>query len=402
MSASLDIADTGSRREVVSAAVRDAFESVLGAENPGEDDDFFELGGDSLTALALFLHIEDATGQTLPITAIYDAPTVGKLTERLLCGGTSNRVTCLRELRPAKARNPGPPLFLLHGLGGSVMILRDLAKRIGGPRGVWGIEAPGMDGLSAPLDSVEALAAAHIEDIRSVAPHGPYLFAGYSFGGLIAYEMARQLVADGETVAMLALLDTFPHPGTWKFSSRVRAVRLQAGVYLSLKLWRDLAKRHFAKLQSRSPLAALRHFARGAVRAVTVPTDIMRTAWVHDFAGRESVHKDMLKAVDAAGGATASSHDAIEAVTAAARRAFQNYRPLPYQGRVHVLWATGQQSVPFEPRAIWGHLVKELVVMTAETDHQTLVRGEASGTAAQLTAAIDSALAGTASQEERG
>jgi thioesterase domain-containing protein/acyl carrier protein len=380
-------------RAVILQAVKDAFETVLGVEDPGEGDDFFELGGDSLMALSLFLQIEDATGQTLPITSIYDASTVGKLTDRLLGGPAGGRSTCLVELRPAKSRKAGPPLFLLHGMGGSVMILRDLARRIGGTRAVWGIEAQGMDGVARPLDRVEEMAAAHIQDLRNVAPNGPYLLAGYSFGGLVAFEMARQLSQAGEEVALLALLDTFPHPGTWRFSSRARALWLQAGVYASPRIWTGLAKRHFAKLPNGGPLAAIAHLGRGVARAVTLPLDIMRTAWVHDFAGRATVHKDMLTALDAPAVA-ATTYETIDRVTTGARHAFKAYVPKHYAGRLVVFRATGQQAIPFEPKAIWGHLVRDLVVREAPTDHQTLVRGDAAATAAQLTAAVDDALAG--------
>ncbi len=391
MSTSLAPAPEAARLTILQA-VKNAFETVLGAENPSDDDDFFELGGDSLMALSLFLNIEDATGHTLPMTAIYDASTVGKLTDRLLSRQSASRSTCLVELRPAKSRQAGPPLFLLHGMGGSVMILRDLARRIGGTRAVWGIEAQGMDGIAPALDRVEDMAAAHIADLRTVAPNGPYLLAGYSFGGLVAFEMARQLLQTGEEVALLALLDTFPHPGTWRLASRVSAFARQAVIYTSPKLWAGLAKRHFGKLQSRSPLAAAEHLLRGVARAVTLPLDIMRTAWVHDFAGRASVHRDMLTALDApAIGATA--YETIDRVTAGAREAFAAYIPRFYPGRLVVFRATGQQAIPFKPQAIWGHLVQELVVREAPTDHQTLVRGDAAATAAQLTAAIDDALA---------
>ena len=391
MSASLAAAPEAMRLEILQA-VKNAFESVLGAENPSDDDDFFELGGDSLMALSLFLQIEEATGQTLPLTAIYDASTVAKLTDRLLGAKGAGRRTCLVELRPAKTRQAGPPLFLLHGMGGSVMILRDLARRIGGTRGVWGIEAQGMDGVTPALDRVEDMAEAHIADLRSVAPHGPYLLAGYSFGGLVAFEMARQLAQAGEEVALLALLDTFPHPGTWHLSCRLRALYLQAGVYASPKLWTDLAKRHFGKLQSRSPLAFAAHLGRGVARAVTMPLDIMRTAWAHDFAGRASVHRDMLAAYDAPAIA-ATAYETIDRVTTAARHAFKAYVPRFYPGRMVVFRATGQQAIPFEPHAIWGHLVADLAIREAPTDHQTLVRGDAAATAAMLTAAIDDALA---------
>jgi thioesterase domain-containing protein/acyl carrier protein len=390
MSISL-VAEYDSVRSTILQAVKNAFTAEFGVEDPSDDDDFFELGGDSMIALSLFLNIEDATGYTLPLTAIYDASTVARLTDRLLSKQTG-RNTCLVELRPAKSRNAGPPLFLLHGMGGSVMILRDLAQRIGGTRAVWGIEAQGMDGAAPPLDRIEEMAEAHIADLRAVAPRGPYLLAGYSFGGLVAFEMARQFVQAGEEVALLALLDTFPHPGTWRLSCRLRAFSLQAGIYASPKLWAGLAKRHFGKLQSRSPLAAAEHLARGIARAVTLPLDIMRTAWVHDFAGRASIHRDMLTALDAPAIA-ATAYENIDRVTTAARSAFKTYVPTFYPGRLVVFRATGQQAIPFEPKALWGHLVQDLVVREALTDHQTLVRGDAAATAAQLTAAIDEALA---------
>ena len=390
---SVSLASETQPRIAMLNAVKAAFETVLGVEDPAETDDFFELGGDSLMALSLFLQIEDATGHTLPITTIYDSPSVGKLTDRLVGGPSGGRSTCLVELRPAKARNAGPPLFLLHGMGGSVMILRDLARRIGGARAVWGIEAQGMDGVAAPLDRVEDMAEAHIRDLRHVAPQGPYLLAGYSFGGLVAFEMARQLEQAGEKVALLALLDTFPHPATWRLSSRARALWLQAGVYASPKIWAGLAKRHFSKLQSKSPIAAIAHLGRGVARAVTLPLDIMRTAWVHDFAGRATVHKDMLTALDAPAVA-ATTYETIDRVTTSARQAFRAYVPKSYGGRLVVFRATGQQAIPFEPKAIWGHLVRELVVTEAATDHQTLVRGDAAATAMQLTAVVDHALAG--------
>ena len=89
----------------------------------------------------------------------------------------------------------------------------------------------------------------------------------------------------------------------------------------------------------------------------------------------------------------ATAYETIDRVTAGARHAFKIYVPQPYPGRLVVLRATGQQAIPFEPKAIWGHLVADLVVMEAPTDHQTLVRGDAAATAAQLTAAVDAALA---------
>jgi acetoacetyl-CoA synthetase len=382
---SVDVAP--SLRDEVRQAVRSGFTTLLGVDNPGDDDDFFDLGGDSLVALSLLLHVEEAVGLTLPITAIYDATTIARLTDRLIAGGTG-RDTTLVELRPARGRTPGAPLFLLHGLGGSVMVLRDLARQIGGNRAVWGIEAVGLDGACAPLDDVQAMAQDAVQRIRKVAPHGPYLLAGYSFGGLVALEIARLLDAQGEKIGLLAMLDTFPHPSTWKRSVRIRAFFKQIDIYFSYKVWYRLAKREFAKLRGRSPLAVAARLCRGAVRAVTLPTDIMGTAWVYDLADRAPRPAELLMPLDR-NAVPAANYETIEAVTSAARRAFETYTPLPYRGHLLVVHATLEQVVPFTPRALWGHLAGSLSVIDVQTDHQALVRGQAKVTAAHLTRAIE-------------
>jgi acetoacetyl-CoA synthetase len=383
---SVDVAP--SLRDRVREAVRSGFETVLGVDNPGDDDDFFDLGGDSLVALSLLLHVEEAVGLTLPITAIYDATTIARLTDRLIAGG-GPRDTTLVELRAARGRNAGAPLFLLHGLGGSVMVMRDLARAIGGNRAVWGIEAVGLDGGCAPLDDVHAMARDAAQRIRSVAPSGPYLLAGYSFGGLVALEIARLLDSEGEKIGLLAMLDTFPHPSTWKRAVRMAAFFKQIDIYFSPKVWYRLAKREFVKLRGRSPLAIAGRLCRGAVRAVTLPTDIMGTAWVYDLADRAPRPAELLMPLDRSA-VPAATYDTIEAVTSAARRAFETYRPHPYGGHLLVVHATLEQVVPFTPRALWGHLVGSLTVADVETDHQALVRGEAKTTAAHLTRAIES------------
>jgi thioesterase domain-containing protein/acyl carrier protein len=380
---------TSPARSTIEEAVRSGFETLLGVENPSDTDDFFELGGDSLVALSLLLHIEERTGHTLPVTVIYDAPTIGKLTDRLMQGAAPERDANLVELRAGDSQEP--PLFLLHGLGGSVMVLRDLARQIGGSRAVWGLEAQGLDGSKPPLEDVHAMAEDALAKIRTVAPHGPYLLAGYSFGGTVALEIARRLTAAGETVALLAMLDTWPHPSTWRRSVKLRAMLRQMNVYFSITLWRRLMWREFGKLRGRSPAGIAMRLMRGAVRAMTIPTDIMGTAWVYDVAGKAPRANDLLMPLDR-GAVSAINYETIEAVTTAARRAFQAYRPAPYAGSLLVLHATQRQVVPYNPRAVWGHLVGALSVIDVPTDHQALVRSEARATAACLTQAIDAAL----------
>jgi acetoacetyl-CoA synthetase len=379
------------RRDIVHDIVREAFETALGISGASDEDDFFDLGGDSLMALSFLMHIEDQLGQALPITALYDTTTIAALTDRLLHGFPGRSDRTLVELRPAQTPHPGVPLFMLHGLGGSVMVLRDLAKSLGGRRAVWGIEAPGLDGQTAPLASVSAMAEDAIGRIKRVAARGPYLLAGYSFGGLIALEIARRLRADGEQVALLAMLDTFPHPRTWRPSVRLRAFLRQVNVYFSLTVWTRLVKREIGKLRGHSAWQITRRLARGAMRAVTLPADVMGTAWVYDVAGRAPRPEDMLPPLDR-GAMTAANYETIEQVTNAAKCAFAEYRPAPYDGDLLVLHATERQIVPFDPRAVWAHLVRNLTVIDLPTDHQALVRGAARATAAELTRAIAASL----------
>jgi thioesterase domain-containing protein len=257
---------------------------------------------------------------------------------------------------------------------------------------VWGIEAAGLDGTCKPLDDVHEMASDAVRKIRGIAPHGPYLVAGYSFGGVVALEIARQLDADGEKIGLLAMLDSFPHPGTWPRSAKFVAFLRQVNVYFSFTVWARLIRREFGKLRGRAPLTVVRRLCRGAVRAVTLPADILGTAWVYDLAGRAPKPAEMLLPLDRSA-VSAENYETIEAVIAAARRAFQDYRPAPYRGALLVLHATQRQVIPFNPASVWRHLVGSLTVIDLPTDHQALVRNDCKLTAECLTRAIDAALA---------
>src|SRR5260370_4691198 len=151
------------------------------------DENFFDLGGASLLARAVGLEIAAATGRELPITTIYDAPTIDALAALLEDERTP-------QYCPLVLLKPGAdmaPLFIVHGLGGNVVEILPLANRIETPRPIYGIQARGVDGIELPLQRVEDMAEAYLDAIRTVQPNGPYFLAGYSFGGLVAFEMAH-------------------------------------------------------------------------------------------------------------------------------------------------------------------------------------------------------------------
>jgi thioesterase domain-containing protein len=110
---------------------------------------------------------------------------------------------------PIREEGAQPPFFCVHGAGGNVLNFRDLAKYLGGDQPFYGLQARGVEGKRAPHERIEDMAAEYVEAIRAVQPEGPYRIGGYSAGGVVAFEMAHRLRAQGETVALLALLDTF-------------------------------------------------------------------------------------------------------------------------------------------------------------------------------------------------
>ncbi|MFF4734697.1 amino acid adenylation domain-containing protein [Streptomyces sp. NPDC001262] len=188
------------------------WERLLDGGPVGIHDDFFAVGGHSIAALRLIGSINEEFGERLSVSAVLEHPTVAR--QAALLGDTARRTPDdgVVRLRPGGDR---PPLFLLHPVGGHVFCYRALATALGTGRPVHGLTAPGLaeDAPEPQPRTVEDLAAAHVRALRRVQPAGPYHLAGWSFGGLLAYEAAAQLRAAGEEVAGVALLDSsYPDP----------------------------------------------------------------------------------------------------------------------------------------------------------------------------------------------
>jgi thioesterase domain-containing protein/acyl carrier protein len=178
------------------------WEEVLATRPVGVTDDFFDLGGHSLLAVRLMARIEAEMGRTLPLSALFQTGTVEGLAA-LLRQDEPRETSPLVVLREGGSR---PPLFLVHPLGGQVLAYSGLVRRLGPDRPVYGLQdvmPPSGGGRT-----VAGLAATYVERVRSVQPAGPYRLAGWSLGGRIAFEMARQLAAQGQEVAFLGLIDT--------------------------------------------------------------------------------------------------------------------------------------------------------------------------------------------------
>ena len=193
-------------RDDLEATLRGMWEEITGVKPVGVDDDFFALGGDSLGAVQLFVRIERMTGRRLPLSSIMRAPTVARMAELVR---TDPGYTSAWHLATLEERGTRPPIFFVHGLRGGVVFLRELVEALGPEQPSYAFEADGRFDGTLDATSIEDLAAAYVDLLRGARPTGPYHLCGYSAGGLIAFEIARQLAANGQQVAMLGLVDTY-------------------------------------------------------------------------------------------------------------------------------------------------------------------------------------------------
>ncbi len=195
-------------RDGLEAELMDLWEAVLGIPVIGVRDNFFELGGHSLLAARLVDAIEQKFQKTLPPTAIFQAPTITQLADLVRQETWTGLSPSTLVIQPGDPTQQ-PILFCIHVLGENCSFFRPLATHLGAEQPVYGLAAQMLDREKAPANNVEAIAAFYIQEMRSIQPQGPYYLAGLSFGGTVVFEMAQQLMAQGQTVALLALLDTF-------------------------------------------------------------------------------------------------------------------------------------------------------------------------------------------------
>ena len=194
-------------RTALERSLCELWQKLLRLQTVGIRNNFFELGGHSLLAVRLFSEIEKLTGRKLPLVTVFQAPTIEQLAALLKPSASDDSPSLLVPIQPQGTR---PPLFLVHGAGGDVLWgYANLAAHLPPDQPLYGIKSRGQAGLPE-LTSLKEMAACYLEQVRTFQPTGPYYLGGYCLGGNVAYEMARQLHADGEEVALVALLDSAP------------------------------------------------------------------------------------------------------------------------------------------------------------------------------------------------
>ncbi|GAB3542052.1 non-ribosomal peptide synthetase [Spirosoma fluminis] len=195
---------------------------ALGISKVSIHDDFFELGGHSMIAVQVMTRLEKETGKRLPLSTLMTYPTIEQLAKLVQDEKPPAR---WKSLVPIKPQGSKAPIYIIHGIGLNLLNFNSLVAYMDAEQPIYGLQARGLDGIEEPLDNMEAIAACYVAEVLEQNPTGPYAIAGYSFGGYVALEMARQLKDMGKEVKLLAMFDTNAQESTTRYSLPVRIGR---------------------------------------------------------------------------------------------------------------------------------------------------------------------------------
>ncbi|CAH2599855.1 Acetoacetate--CoA ligase [Rhodovastum atsumiense] len=323
------------RDRTTEEALQDIWSRAFGLEDIGLNDDFFDLGGDSLLAVQVCTGIEKVFGYDVPIGTLLRASTIAALArvidEGIVWQGDSPMVT-LRE-------GSGRPLFLLHSMSGNVFEWQPLVARLKSDRPIEAIQARGLNPAATPCDSIEAMAEDYVTLIRARQQKGPYSLLGFSMGGLLAYEIALQLLKMGETVEFVGLIDTDVQDGALPFAEKWRFRRDRL-----LDIGARIAAMHAAGGIGRI-WQRVRHGLIQAPVALDGPP------------GKEGLELPPL----------------LHRVRVACAQAWAKYDPPHYPGEVVLFYALERRPRYADPLPAWRQRVADLRVINIPAGHWTIM-----------------------------
>lgn len=312
-------------RDALELQLTRIWEDLLQRQPIGLNEDFFDIGGDSILAMSLLARVAQETIYPLPAGGIFQARTIEKLAQLLREGVDPESWSPLVAIQPNGSRDP---FYCVHPGGGNVLCYMQLSKRLGEDQPFYGLQAPGLDGICQPLQSVEAMADCYVKAILSHQPNGPYRLGGWSVGGVVAYEMARRLEQAGHEVKTLALLDS--------------------GVVYALAIMTAMFPKDgpgILDVVRQGPEEQLAVFRKRSAPAKLIPDqadDALATRILNLFVGN-------LKAVMA-------------------------YQPGSYQGCVSVFRAEQAVTLPrFNPHREWSERCEKVRKITVPGNHITMV-----------------------------
>ncbi len=339
--------------DCIAPTVAQVWHQVLGHPLRDSEEDFFDGGGDSLAAITFTAELERLLGVELPLTLINEAPRFGGFCEAL----RSQSVVRYVPLVLLKAGDDLPPLYLVHGAGGNVAELFQLARCMTYPGPVFGIQARGLARHELPQTSVEGMAADYVNAIRQRQPAGPYFLCGYSFGGLVAFEIAVRLRKAGEEVGLLGLFDATPG----RLSRPLRPSWRSTGVRLyECVRWIRITTIAEWPASTRKALTGVMATLRG---------------------GRPATHGPDARALPAFLKAAPTS---VVKVAASALMASARYRPPNYPGELKLFVPTQHHCDRSSAEAAWRRHARTVSVIDTPGCHLTML----SGSNAQTLAAV--------------
>ncbi|HTH83251.1 MAG TPA: amino acid adenylation domain-containing protein [Mucilaginibacter sp.] len=208
--------------------IYDIWMEILGINSFSIEDDFFDLGGHSLLAVKMMSALEKHTGKRLPLAVLFENSTVKQLARKIQVSSDKTEDNDYHTLVPIKPAGTKTPVYLIHGGGLNILLFKSISKYFDDDQPVFGIQAFGLTGDEAVPPTIEEVATKHIKEILKKDPDGPYALAGYSLGGYIAFEIAKQLKAMGKEIKMLGIIDTYagsnekPASTTIKIAKKIR------------------------------------------------------------------------------------------------------------------------------------------------------------------------------------
>ena len=323
------------------------WQSLLHRAPIGVDDNFFSLGGNRRIADLLFADIAQKMGREVPSATIFHAQTIAALAF-VLDQPTLPRFSPFVQM---KAGTGKPPILIAPGLDGCASFSK-LAKRIQTEHPIYGIQAKGVDGMEEPLDCVEDMAQYYVDGLNALQPFPPYILIGYSFGGLVALEMAQRLSDSGKQVGLLVLIDAYPHPRN-----------LSSGQRLRLTVQR--VARHISEMQEKPIRGAVAYLSGGLKRRLGV-------------AGANGGQD--LSAMSRLSLARTTLNVKDKSYAALAR-----YRPRAYSGDMKFIKSETDTYFPGDPHPVWVNLARTFEVETVSGNHLDMVTTHFEALAAALT-----------------
>jgi amino acid adenylation domain-containing protein len=356
------------------------WESLLGVTPIGIRDNFFELGGHSLLAVRMAAEIEHACGRRVRLAYLFDAPTIELLARKLLADEAADHPHALIAVQPQGSR---PPIFFLHGdiRGGGLYCYR-MAQAVGPDQPLYALPPHRPDSPGAPA-SIEAMAAAHLDVIRSVRPRGPYRLGGFCNGALVAYEIARRLRALGESVEMLVLVDASAHGAALRYlEPLIDLVARRAG--------RDAGDRLDARIRLLGPFRTVEK----RMRQLRQMSGARRRAGVRRYVTRRAREVGASLGIARPASSIPSPWGPLvvpEPEYLFVQRASRAYLPQPYDGPLHVVRAWTGEGEPLDPSRGWASLVPQVTAEVIRSSHLAIVTNELPAIMARIVAPLDAA-----------